>query len=136
MGTNFSSKTMMGNTMVIDSTIMTTCMLLFSNPFLNFDSMPKKLTLTNMVFCKYYSCISIWSDLILKVIVVRATNHNANMHNLDFPCFYLQVDQKCQTHWNIFASNATSLTLKSKSSTATTNQTSFTKIIAIVQERR
>jgi hypothetical protein len=57
MRTNFISKTMMGDIMVIDSTIMTTCMLPFSNPLLDFDSMPKILTFINMHFYKYYSCI-------------------------------------------------------------------------------
>jgi len=41
MGTNSSSKTMMGDTMVIDSIVMTTCMSPFSNPLLDFDSMQK-----------------------------------------------------------------------------------------------
>jgi hypothetical protein len=50
MGTNSGSKIVMGDTMVIDLTIMTTCMSPFSNPLLDFDSMPKFLTFTNMPF--------------------------------------------------------------------------------------
>jgi hypothetical protein len=53
------SKIVMGDTMVDDSIVMTTCMSPFSNPLLDFDSMLKILTLINMPFCKYCSCISI-----------------------------------------------------------------------------
>jgi hypothetical protein len=55
---------------------MTTCMSPFSNPLLESNSMLKKLTLTNMHFCKYYSCISIWGDLTLRMIVVKIALSN------------------------------------------------------------
>jgi hypothetical protein len=44
------SKVMIGDIIIINSTIMTTCMSPFSNPFLDFDSMLKFLTLINMPF--------------------------------------------------------------------------------------
>jgi hypothetical protein len=53
MGTNLNSKTMIGDKMVVDPIVLITCMLPFSNPLLDFDSMSKILTLTNMPFCKY-----------------------------------------------------------------------------------
>ncbi len=40
----------MGDTMVDDSTIMTTCMSLFSNPLLDFDLMPNFFDLHKHVF--------------------------------------------------------------------------------------
>jgi hypothetical protein len=48
VGTNLSSKAMIGDTMIIDSIVQTTSMLPFSNPLLDFDSMLKILILTNM----------------------------------------------------------------------------------------
>jgi hypothetical protein len=61
MGTNLGSnlKETIGEMMVIDSTIMTTCMSSFSNHLLDLDSMSKFATLTNTHFCKYYSCMFI-----------------------------------------------------------------------------
>ncbi len=76
MGTNLGLEWVIDDTMVVDSTIMTTCMSSFSNPLLEFDSMLKFSTFTNMPFCKYYSCISIWGDLTLKMIVVRISLSN------------------------------------------------------------
>jgi hypothetical protein len=57
MGTNLGSKTMIDDTMVVNSIIMTTCMSSFSNPLLDFDSRPKISTLRNMPFFKYCSWI-------------------------------------------------------------------------------
>ncbi len=76
METHFGSKIVISDIMVIDSIVMTTCMSPFSKPLLDFDSMPKFSTFTNMSFCIYYSYISIWSDLTLRLIVVRATMFN------------------------------------------------------------
>jgi hypothetical protein len=45
----------------------------FSKPFLDFDSMPKFSTLTNMPFCKCYSCNSIWRDFTFKMIIFKTT---------------------------------------------------------------
>jgi hypothetical protein len=50
MGTNLSSKIMIGDTIIINSIIMTISMLHFSNPILDFDSMLKFLTFINMPF--------------------------------------------------------------------------------------
>jgi len=59
MGINLGSKTVIDNTMVINSIVMTTCMSLFSNALLDFDSMPKFSNFTNLFIYKYCSCISI-----------------------------------------------------------------------------
>jgi hypothetical protein len=64
MGTNLGwnakiDDTMVVDTMVVDSIIITTCISFFPKPLLDFDSMPKKFTLTNMHFYKSCSCISI-----------------------------------------------------------------------------
>jgi hypothetical protein len=59
MGTNSNWNVGIDDTMVVDSIIMTTCMSRFSKPLLDFDSMPKFSTFTNMPFSKCYSCISI-----------------------------------------------------------------------------
>jgi hypothetical protein len=67
MGTNLSSKVMIGDTIIVNSTIMTTCMSPFSNRFLDFDSILKFLTLINMPF------ISIDHANLYEVIVVRTT---------------------------------------------------------------
>jgi len=53
IGNNSGFKSVIDDTMVIDSTIMTTCMSRFSNPLLEYDSMLKFSTFTNMPFCKY-----------------------------------------------------------------------------------
>jgi hypothetical protein len=59
MGTDSSWNIGIDDTMIVDSIVMTTCMSPFSKPLLDFNSMPKKFTLTNMPFYKCYSCISI-----------------------------------------------------------------------------
>jgi hypothetical protein len=59
MGTNLGWNVGIDDTMIVDSIVMTTCMSPFSKPLLDFDSMPKNFTLTNMSFCKCYSYISI-----------------------------------------------------------------------------
>jgi hypothetical protein len=51
MGTNLGWNVGMNDMMVINSIVMTTCMSIFSKPFLDFDSMPKFPTFTNMHFC-------------------------------------------------------------------------------------
>jgi hypothetical protein len=76
MGANSSSKTMIGDIIVINSIVMTTCMSPFSNPLLDFNLMSKFSTFTNKHFCKYYSCISIWCDLIFKMIMVKVALSN------------------------------------------------------------
>ncbi len=53
IGNNSGLKWVIDDTMVIDSTIMTTCMSPFSNPLLEYDSMLKFSTFKNMPFCKY-----------------------------------------------------------------------------------
>ncbi len=59
MGINSGWNVRINDTMVVNSIVMTTCMSPFSKPLLDFDPMPKFSTLTNMPFCKCYSCISI-----------------------------------------------------------------------------
>jgi hypothetical protein len=49
-GVNLSWNARINNIMVVNSIVMTTCMSPFSKPLLDFDSMPKKFTLTNMPF--------------------------------------------------------------------------------------
>ncbi len=50
MGTNSRWNAKIDDRMVVDPIVMTTCMSPFSKPFLNFDSMPKFSTVTNMHF--------------------------------------------------------------------------------------
>jgi len=54
MGINSSWNARIDDTMVIDSIVMTTCISNFSKPFLDFDSMQKISTFTNMHFYKCY----------------------------------------------------------------------------------
>ncbi len=77
MGTNLSSKPMIGDTMVIDfncndnmhvTFIMKSLFGLWFNAIF-FD-------LPTCLFYKYCSCISIWGDLTLRVIMVIATLFN------------------------------------------------------------
>ncbi len=76
MGTNLGWNARIDDTMVVDSIIMTTRISFFSKHFLDFDSMPKFSTLTNMPFYKCCSCITICGDFTLKVIVVRVAMSN------------------------------------------------------------
>jgi hypothetical protein len=59
MGINSSWNVGINDTMVVDSIVMITCMSPFSKPLLDFDSMSKFSTFTNMPFYKCCSCISI-----------------------------------------------------------------------------
>jgi hypothetical protein len=59
MGTNSGWNAGIDDTMVVDSIVITTCISPFSKPILDFDSIQKKFTLTNMPFYKSYSCICI-----------------------------------------------------------------------------
>jgi hypothetical protein len=59
MGTNLGWNLGIDDTTVIDSIVMTISMSPFSKPLLDFDSMPKFSTFTNMHFYKCCSCISI-----------------------------------------------------------------------------
>ncbi len=95
------------DTMIIDSIIMRTCMSPFSKPLLDLTQYKKisssqTCLSTNVAHAFLYDVISSQSDFGHNC----PTNHNANMHSLDLPCFYLQL--------------------------ATTNLLSFTKIITIV----
>jgi len=58
-GTNSGWNVGINDIMVINSIVMTTCMSLFSKPFLDFDLMPKFSISTNMPFYKCCSCICI-----------------------------------------------------------------------------
>jgi hypothetical protein len=61
---NLGWNSKINNTMIIDSKAMTTCMLPFSKPFLDFGSMPKKIIITktcpfvNVVDAFVYEAIS------------------------------------------------------------------------------
>ncbi len=57
IGINSSWNVGIDDTMVVDSIVMITCMSPFSKPLLDFDSMLKFSTFTNMSFDKFYSCI-------------------------------------------------------------------------------
>jgi hypothetical protein len=57
---NSGSKAMIGDTMIVNSIIMITCMSHFTNHLLDLNSMSKNLTFKNILFCKYYSCIFIY----------------------------------------------------------------------------
>ncbi len=101
MGTSSGWNAKIDDIMVIDSIVMTTCMSPFSKPFLDFDSMPNFSTFTYMFLCNathifLYEVISpskwSWSKLPYSI------NHNANMHSLEFPCSYLQFNQRCHTY--------------------------------------
>jgi hypothetical protein len=59
MGTNSGWNARIDDTMIIDLIVMTTCMSPFLKLLLDFDSMPKKFTLTNIPFFKCCSSISI-----------------------------------------------------------------------------
>jgi hypothetical protein len=59
MGINSNLNVGIDNTMVVDAIVMTTCMSPFLKPLLNFDTMPKFSTFTNMPFYKCCSCIFI-----------------------------------------------------------------------------
>jgi hypothetical protein len=48
------------------------CKSPFSIPYLDFDFMLKFFTLAYMPFCKRWWCHSIWGDLTLRVIVIKA----------------------------------------------------------------
>jgi len=50
MGINSNSNVGIDNTMVVDAIVMTTCMSPFLKPLLNFDTMQKISTFTNMSF--------------------------------------------------------------------------------------
>jgi hypothetical protein len=50
MGINLGWNARIHDTMVIESIVMTICMSPFSKPFIDFYSMPKKFTFTNMHF--------------------------------------------------------------------------------------
>ncbi len=76
MGTNSSWNARIDDTIVVDSIVMTTCMSPFSKPLLDFNLMRTFSIFINMPFCKCCSCISIWGDFTLKVIVVKATLSN------------------------------------------------------------
>jgi hypothetical protein len=52
MGINLGWNARIDDTMVVDSIVMTTCISFFSKPLLDFDSMLKISTLTNMPLCK------------------------------------------------------------------------------------
>ncbi len=91
MRTNLGSKTTIDDTMVVDSTIMTTCMSSFSNPLLDFDSMLVFLTFTNMFFFKYCSCISIWGNLTLKVIVIKVALSNKSQYKYAACIFHVSI---------------------------------------------
>jgi hypothetical protein len=59
MGTNLGWNVGIDDTMVIDSNVMTTCISPFSKPLLDFHSMPKSSTFTNMLSCKFVVKISL-----------------------------------------------------------------------------
>jgi hypothetical protein len=70
IGINLGWKLEIEDTMVVNSIIMTICISPFSKPCLDFDYMPKKFTLTYIIFFKSYSYISIWIDFTNKVTMV------------------------------------------------------------------
>jgi hypothetical protein len=76
MAINLAWNVRIDDTMVFDSIAMTTCMSPFSQPLLDFDSMPKISTLTNMHFYKCCSCIYIFRNFTLEVIVVKVALSN------------------------------------------------------------
>jgi hypothetical protein len=133
MGTNLGWKEVIDDILVVDS-IVITCMSPFSNPLLekliqcqNFWH-TQTCNFANIVHGYFYEVISPpWEWLWLELPC--STNHNANVHSLNLPCFYLQFNQKWHTYW-------TSLTSKSKSSIVITNQTSFIGKTTIVQEKK
>jgi hypothetical protein len=59
MGIKLGWNAWINDTMVVDSIVMITCMSPFSKPLLDFDSMQKNSTFTNMPFYKCCSCIFI-----------------------------------------------------------------------------
>ncbi len=59
MGINIGWNAKNYDIMIVNSILMTTCMSPFSKPLLEFDSILKFSTFTNMPFCKCCSCISI-----------------------------------------------------------------------------
>jgi len=124
---NRGTKLKINNTMVVDSTIVTMCMLHLSKPWLDFDFMPK----TPLSI----ACICIWGDFTLKVIVVKIAMFSQSqckyVHLEPFMVLYA-IRSKVPYLLKTVASNITSLISKSKSFTTITNILSLIAIIDIV----